>query len=133
VDPVELVETIKKLQREVQNYKVNNERLIRAQEEHNQINTQLLQSLNNLKRQINKDSSTKHATTPKSHDRRYDHKGSKHSISVSRHHHSPRPRLPENGAKQERFREWERSERHFPKILRSGAPRERYIYILRLY
>jgi hypothetical protein len=39
VEPVELVETMRSLHKEVQSYRVDNERFIKAQEEHNQINT----------------------------------------------------------------------------------------------
>jgi hypothetical protein len=42
VELVELVETMKSLGLEVQSYRVGNERLIRAQEEKNQIKNQLL-------------------------------------------------------------------------------------------
>jgi predicted RNase H-like nuclease (RuvC/YqgF family) len=69
VEYVKLAKTMKRLQREVKSYKEENERLIRAQKEQNQINTQLRQSLNNLRRQPNKYSGTKHATTSISHDR----------------------------------------------------------------
>ena len=69
VEYVKLAKTMKRLQREVKIYKEENERLIRAQEEKNQINTQLLQSLNNLQRQPNKYFGTKHARTSISHDR----------------------------------------------------------------
>jgi hypothetical protein len=94
VEPMELVETMRSLQKEVQSYREDNERLIRAQEEQNQINTQLLQSLNMLQRQINKYFGTKQAAnarqveTSRSHDRRDDQRGSRNSRSAIRHHHS---------------------------------------------
>jgi hypothetical protein len=53
---VELVETMRSLQKEVQSYREDNERMIRAQEE-------LLQSLNMLQRQVNKYSGTKQAAS----------------------------------------------------------------------
>jgi hypothetical protein len=75
VEYVKLVEIVKRLQREVKRHKEENERLIRDQEEKKQINIHLLQSLNNLQRQPNKYSCTKHAvsarhaTTSRYHDR----------------------------------------------------------------
>jgi hypothetical protein len=57
---VELVELMKSSQKEVQTYREDNEILIRDQENHNQINFQLIHSLNNLQRKINKESSIRH-------------------------------------------------------------------------
>jgi hypothetical protein len=72
VEHVELVETMSGLQKEVQSYRKNNERMIRSQEEQNHINTQMLQSLNILQRKIKKDYGTKQAQVIASryHDRR---------------------------------------------------------------
>jgi hypothetical protein len=89
---VELVETMRSLQKEVQRYREDNERMIRAQggEEYKLTLNMLLQ------RQVNKYSGTKQAAsarqvaTSRSHDRRDDHRGSRKSRSVSRHHHSHR-------------------------------------------
>jgi hypothetical protein len=50
MEPLELVETMRSLNMEVQSYRVDNERMLKAQEEQNQLNTQLLQSLNQLQR-----------------------------------------------------------------------------------
>jgi hypothetical protein len=83
--------TMRSLQKEVQSYKANNEKIMKAQEE-------ILQSLNMLQKQVNKDSGTrqearsKQGEVPRSHDRRDDHGGSRRSRSISRHqhhHHSP--------------------------------------------
>lgn len=60
---IELLETMRSLKREVLSYRADNERSRRAQKEQNHINTQLLQSLNNLQRKIHKESSTRHATS----------------------------------------------------------------------
>lgn len=63
---------LRSLEKEVQSYRADNERMMKAQEE-------LLQILNMLQRQVNKGSGTKQATNArqvvasKSHDRRDDH------------------------------------------------------------
>jgi hypothetical protein len=48
--------TMRSLQKEVQSYKANNERIMKAQEE-------ILQTLNMLQKQVNKDSGTKQSTS----------------------------------------------------------------------
>jgi hypothetical protein len=53
-EKVDLVETMRSLQRDVLSYIIDNERIIRSQEEKNHINAQFLQSLNMLQKQINK-------------------------------------------------------------------------------
>jgi hypothetical protein len=50
VEPKKLVETMRSLKMEVQRYRDENERIMRAQEDSNQINSQMMQSLNQLKR-----------------------------------------------------------------------------------
>jgi hypothetical protein len=81
--------TMRSLHREVQIYKVDNERIIKAQEE-------ILHSLNMLHKKFNKDSGTKQAaiatqvSTSKLHSKRGDHGNDRHSRSMSKHHHSPR-------------------------------------------
>jgi hypothetical protein len=68
--------TMRSLQKEVQSYRVDNERIMKAQEE-------ILQSLNMLQNQVNKDSGTRQEASAKqvevsrSHDRRDDHGGSR--------------------------------------------------------
>jgi hypothetical protein len=80
---------MRSLHREVQSYRVDNERIIKAQEE-------ILQSLNMLHKKVNKDSGTKKATsarqvsTSRSHRKRDDHGNDRNSRSMRRHHHSPR-------------------------------------------
>jgi hypothetical protein len=49
VESIDLVETIKSLQRDVLSYKVDNEKLMKSREKNN-INTKLLQSLDNLQK-----------------------------------------------------------------------------------
>jgi hypothetical protein len=82
VEPVELVETMRSLQKEVQSYRVDNERMMRAHEE-------ILQSLNMLQKQVNKYSGTKQASSARkvATSRSHDHGGSRKSRSMSRHHH----------------------------------------------
>lgn len=57
VESVDLVETIKSQQRDALSHKADIERIMRAQEEQNHINTvtQLLQSLNILQQKMNKE------------------------------------------------------------------------------
>jgi hypothetical protein len=81
--------TMRSLHREVQSYRDDNERIMKAQEE-------ILQSLNMLHKQVNKDSGTKQAasarqvSTSRSHNKRDDHGNDRQSRSMSRLHHSPR-------------------------------------------
>jgi hypothetical protein len=64
--------TVRSMPREVQSYRANNEMIMKAQEE-------ILQSLNMLHKQVNKDSGTKQATsarqvsTSRSHRKRDNH------------------------------------------------------------
>jgi hypothetical protein len=80
---------MKSLHMEVQSYRADSERIIKAQEE-------ILQSLNMLHKQVNKDSGTKQATsarkvsTYRPHNKRDDHGNERQSRSMSRLHHSPR-------------------------------------------
>jgi hypothetical protein len=70
-------------------YRDDNERIMKAQEE-------ILQSLNMLQNQVNKDSGTKQessarqVSTSRSHRKRDDHGNDRKSRSMSRCHHSPR-------------------------------------------
>jgi hypothetical protein len=91
VEPIELVETMRSLQKEVKSYREYNERMMRDHQE------EILQSLNMMQKQVNKDSGTKQASSARQkqhpdHDRRDDHGGSRKSRSVSRHHHRHSPR-----------------------------------------
>jgi hypothetical protein len=77
------------LQREVQSCRVDNEKIMKAWEE-------ILQSLNMLHKQANKDfnanqeANARQMTTSKSHSRRDYHGNDMQSRSTSRPHHSPR-------------------------------------------
>jgi hypothetical protein len=88
---------MRRLQKEVQSYRVNNERIMKAQEE-------ILQSLNMLHKQVDKDSGTKQAgssrqvSTSRFHKKRDDHGNDRKSRSMSRHHHSPRHSTRRNHA-----------------------------------
>jgi hypothetical protein len=81
--------TMRNLHREVQSYREDNERIMKAHEE-------ILWSLNMLHNKVIKDSSTKQAnssrkvTKSRSHNRKDDHGNDRKSRSKSRHHHSPR-------------------------------------------
>ena len=80
---------MRSLHREVQSYRVDNERIMEAQEE-------ILQSLNMLHKKVNKDSSTKQEASARqvlasrSHSKRDDHGNDRQSRSMNRLHHSPR-------------------------------------------
>jgi hypothetical protein len=84
-DPV----TMRSMNREVQVYIVDNKRIMKAQEE-------ILQILNMLHKQVNKDSCTNKATssrqvlTSRSQIKRDDHGNDRQSRSMRRRHHSPR-------------------------------------------
>jgi hypothetical protein len=50
-----LVETIKGLQKDVQSYKSNNERLMRAKKQQDEFNVKLMQSLDIVKKKMDKE------------------------------------------------------------------------------
>jgi hypothetical protein len=81
--------TMRSMHREMESYMIDNERIMKAQEE-------TLQSLNMLHKQVNKDFGTKQTTsarqltTSRSHIKRDDHGHIGQSRSMTRHHHSPR-------------------------------------------
>jgi hypothetical protein len=80
-----LVETIKSLQRDVQSYKVDNERLMKAKEQQYGFNIKLLQSLDIIEKKMDKEIESSKSRSHRSHARRGE------SGSVGRHHHhSPR-------------------------------------------
>jgi hypothetical protein len=87
-DMHELV-TMRSLYREVKSYMDGNERIMKSQEE-------ILQSLNMLHKQVNKDSGTKKAVSARqvsasrSQRKRDEHGNDRQSRSMTRHHHSPR-------------------------------------------
>jgi hypothetical protein len=59
MDSLELVENIRSLNMEVHSFRADNERLLNSLEKKNQLNTNLLQILNQLQRQINNGSSSR--------------------------------------------------------------------------
>jgi hypothetical protein len=83
-DPI----TMRILHREVQRYRADNEKFKKDQEE-------ILQRLNLLQRQINKESGTKQenidrdVTALKSHSKKDEHGNDRQSRSMRRHHNSP--------------------------------------------
>jgi hypothetical protein len=86
-DRQELI-TMRCLHREVQRYRVDNERIMKSQEE-------ILQSLNMFHNQFKKGSGTNKSTSviyvsiSISHSKRDDHENERKSRSMSRFHHSP--------------------------------------------
>jgi hypothetical protein len=68
-----LIETVRSLKIEVQSYKEDNERLMREQ---NQINSQVMQSLNQLQRKTKRGSNSKQEEEGRYHERRDDHRKS---------------------------------------------------------
>jgi hypothetical protein len=69
----------------------NNEKMIRAQEEKNKINTRLFQSLNNLHRKLNEESSARKTDDHRTHVKRDDIKDNRHfGGDRIHHHHSPK-------------------------------------------
>jgi hypothetical protein len=87
-DKETLIETVRSLKIEVQSYKVENERLIREQ---NQITTQVMQSLNQFHRETNNGSKLKHEEERRCHERRDDCRrvGYSTNSSITLRHHSP--------------------------------------------
>jgi hypothetical protein len=81
--------TMRTMHREVQSYRDDNERIMKAEEE-------ILQSLNVLHKKVNKNSSTKKETsarqviTSRSQSRRDDHGNDRKSRNTRRHHNYPR-------------------------------------------
>jgi seryl-tRNA synthetase len=83
-----LIETVRNLRIEVQSYKVENQNMMREQ---NQVNAQMMQSLNQLQRQAKNGSDTTQGEEGRHHEIRDNYKRIGHSKSVSRNHrhHSP--------------------------------------------
>jgi hypothetical protein len=80
-----MVETIKNLQKDFQSHKVDNERLMRAKEKQEDFNMKLMQSLNKIEKKLDKESGSSKSGSHMSLDEK------RRTISVSRHdHHSPR-------------------------------------------
>ena len=69
--PPDIARTMRSIRVQLQNYKVDNEKLLKSQEEQNQLNTSILQSLTDNKNKLylghNSNSDNKNKTIPKSH------------------------------------------------------------------
>jgi FtsZ-binding cell division protein ZapB len=83
-----LIETVRSLKIEVHRYKEDNERLMREQ---SQINSRVMQSLNQLHRQMKRGSNSKQEEEVRYHERRDDcgRAGYPRSASGTHRHHSP--------------------------------------------
>jgi hypothetical protein len=80
-----MVETIKNLQKDIQSHKADNERIMRAKEKKEDFNMKLMQSLNKIEKKLDKESGSSKSGSHGSPD------GKIRARSVSRHHHhSPR-------------------------------------------
>jgi hypothetical protein len=80
-----MAETIKNLQKDVQSHKSNNERLMRAKEQQDDFNMNLLESLNIIQKKLDKESGSSKSGSRRPSDEKIK------ARSVSRHHqHSPR-------------------------------------------
>jgi len=85
MESLELVETIRRLKMEVQSCRVDNERMLKAVEKQNQLNTQLLQSINHLQRQMKNGSGSRYEEGGRViHDEK-----TMEDLSTQRHHYSP--------------------------------------------
>jgi len=81
---INLVDTLKSLQRDVQSYKDNNERLMKAKDQQDGFNIKMLQSLDGIERKMDKETKSSKSRSHRS------HANKEESISVGRHHrHSP--------------------------------------------
>jgi hypothetical protein len=76
-----LVETIKSLQKYVQSYKADNESLMKSKEQQDGFNIKLLQILDKIEKKMDKETKSSKSRSHKSHDKR------RESKSVDRHHH----------------------------------------------
>jgi hypothetical protein len=76
-----MVETIKDFQRDVQSHKDDNERIMRAKEKQEEFNMNLMQSLNIIEKKLDKESGSSKSGKHKPPDEKI------RPRSVSRHHH----------------------------------------------
>jgi hypothetical protein len=84
-DNMNLVETIKSLQKDVQSYKVDNERLMKSKEQQEDFNIKLMQILDRIEKNMGKETESSRSGSHRSHDER----GRTRSVG-RHHHHSPR-------------------------------------------
>jgi hypothetical protein len=80
---INLVETIKGLQKDVQSYKVDNERFMKAKEKQDEFNINLMQSLEIIENKMDKDIESSRSRRHRSHAEKR-----KETRSVDRYHHS---------------------------------------------
>jgi hypothetical protein len=63
-----LVETIKSFQKDVQSYKVDNDNLMKGEEEQEGFNIKFLQSLDKIEKKMDKETETSRSVRHRSHD-----------------------------------------------------------------
>jgi len=78
---INMEETIKNLQKDVQSHKADNERIMKAKEQQDEFNMKLLEILNRIENKLDKESGSSKLGSQKSHDEK------RKIRSVSRHHH----------------------------------------------
>jgi hypothetical protein len=78
---INMEETIKNLQKDVQSHKADNEMLMRDKEQQDDFNMELLESLNRIEKKLDKESGSSKLGSHKSHDEK------RKTRSVSMHHH----------------------------------------------
>jgi hypothetical protein len=79
VEPKTLIETMRSLRIEVQSYKEDNEKMMKEQ---NQINSQMMQILNQLQRQAKNGSGSRQGEEGRQHERRDNYRRASHSRRV---------------------------------------------------
>jgi hypothetical protein len=83
-EDMNMAETIKNLQKDVQSHKVDNERIMKAKEQQDDFNMKLLEGLNRIEKKLVKESDSSRSGSHKPSDEK------KRSGNVSRHHHHSR-------------------------------------------
>ena len=84
-ESMNLVETIKSLQKDIQSYKVDNDRLMKSKEEQDGFNINFIQSLDRIEKKMDRETQSSKLGRHGSHD-----EGIKGKISNKHLHHSPR-------------------------------------------
>ena len=84
-EDMNMVETIKNLQKDVQSHKTDNERLMKAQEQQDDFNMKLLEGLNRIENKLVKESDS---SISKSH--KYSEEKGEVKSASRHHHHSQR-------------------------------------------
>jgi hypothetical protein len=82
-EDMNMAETIKNLQKDVQSHKADNERLMKAKEQQDDFNMKLLEGLNRIEKKLVKESDSSRSESHKSSEEKGKVK------SASRHHHHP--------------------------------------------